>query len=146
MTAFPYLVPRQQDIVEQRPAREFDPPRLTLIAQHGATAGGSPSESTRIVTIDALGFLLRVSVDGVIPIDVERIILDRSISIKQFLEFLASLPHEFSGDVLFMSPDGGAYLSSTGRGAGRLLHSLTDNDLDFYLTTNGLMNDPYLRA
>lgn len=71
--------------------------------------------------------------------DVERIILDRSASAEVFLRFLAALPVATTGDVMSLTADGGAFLSSVGRGGDRILYALGPGDVAFYLDTNRLM-------
>ena len=71
--------------------------------------------------------------------DVERIIIDRCASADEFLHLLAALPKETPGDVMSVRDDGGAFLSSTGRGGDRVLYALSPADVGFYFQTNGLM-------
>lgn len=70
--------------------------------------------------------------------DVERIILDRSVTSEEFLHLLAALPAELTGDVLFIRNDGGAFLSALARGGARVLYALAAHDVDFYLATHAL--------
>ena len=70
--------------------------------------------------------------------DVERIILDRSISSDDFLQLLASLPAEVAGDVVLVRPNGSGFLSAIGRGGDRVLYAFAPHDLEFYLETHGL--------
>ncbi len=70
--------------------------------------------------------------------DVERVIIDRCASADEYLQFLASLPHEIAGDVMLVQQDGAAFLSSVGRGGDRVLYALAAGDVDFYLKTHGL--------
>jgi|SRR5687768_3026503 len=70
--------------------------------------------------------------------DVERIIIDRSASADEFLQFLAELPKETPSDVMSVRDDGGAFLSSTGRGGDRVLYALSPADVGFYLQTTGV--------
>lgn len=71
-------------------------------------------------------------------LDVERIILDRCATADEFLHLLARLPEDIAGDVMFVRPEGGAYLSAISRGGDRVLYLLSASDIDFYLETNGL--------
>lgn len=64
--------------------------------------------------------------------DVERVIIDGAASAISCLEFLATLPHCFSGDVLFISEEGRTFLSATGRGGDRVLYMLEAEDVLFY--------------
>jgi hypothetical protein len=138
MTTFPYLVPTQGEIPGEAPINESEPRRLTLIARSPAAGNSVNTSSTRVVAVDALTVLLQASIDGIVHLDVERVILDRSASAADFLGFLASLPAQFSGDVLLITEDDGAYLSTSGRGGGRILYSLTADDVTFYLRTHDL--------
>lgn len=144
MTTFPYLVPQMPEIPGEAVAVTTDAPRrLTLIAR-AAVADEQHGEATRVVAVDALAVLLRASIDGIVHLDVERVILDRSTNPAEFLKLLATLPQEFSGDVLLIAQDGGAYLSTSGRGAGRILYSLTSEDVAFYLRTHELGDESRL--
>jgi hypothetical protein len=140
MTTFPYLVPVMPALPWEAVESHAEPRRLTLIAR--AAMDASPhGNATRVVAIDALTVLLRASIDGIVQLDVERVILDRSTDAAEFLKFLASLPAGFSGDVLLITDDKGAYLSSAGRGGGRALSSLTSDDVAFYLSTHELTEE-----
>ena len=70
--------------------------------------------------------------------DVERVILDRSVTSEEFLHLLAELPAELTGDVMFIRNDGGAFLSATARGGARVLYALAAHDVNFYLATHAL--------
>jgi hypothetical protein len=70
--------------------------------------------------------------------DVERIILDRCATADEYLDLLASLPDQVAGDVMNVRQDGGAFLSSIGRGGDRVLYALAPHDVGFYLETHGL--------
>jgi hypothetical protein len=61
--------------------------------------------------------------------------LDRAL---QFREFLSKLPAEFACDVLSIGDDGKSFLSSVGRGDGRVLYALNYEDLEFYFQANSL--------
>ena len=74
--------------------------------------------------------------------DVERLVVDRTATPAQYLELLASLPDEFVGDVLYIRDDESAFLSATGRGAGRMIYALSAHDLSFYLATHVLVLPP----
>jgi hypothetical protein len=140
MTTFPYLVPTMPMIPGEAAESQNEPRRLTLIARSAANKEPHGT-ATRVVTIDALTVLLHASMDGIVHLDIERVILDRSTDAAEFLKFLASLPPEFSGDVLLITDDKGAYLSSSGRGGGRVLFSLTSDDMAFYLSTHDLTEE-----
>ncbi len=144
MTTFPYLVPALPEIPGEAPATQAEPRRLTLIARAAAAGNAPHTASTRVVAIEALAVLLRASVDGIVHLDIERVILDRSADASAFLDFLAALPPEFSGDVLLITDDHGAYLSMSGRGGGRILQSLTSDDVAFYLFSHDLNEESRL--
>ena len=72
--------------------------------------------------------------------DVERIVLDRCSTESEYLSLLAELPLEFTGDVLMIRESGTSFLSATGRGGGRILYALTDEDVEFYLETVRLVD------
>ena len=120
-----------------------DPRRVTLVARHPGLPERdwdlSSKAPSRVIFIDAFS-VLRYAVDHGIELarDVERVIIDRTGSAMQYLEFIESLSQEFLGDVMFVRADGTAYLSSVGRGGGRVLYSLTQIDVEFYLNTHGL--------
>lgn len=95
---------------------------------------------SRIVFVDSLAFL-PYAVDRAVretDCDVERVVIDSIGTAQQFLEFLSTLPIEFSGDIVHINAEGKGFLSSTGRSDGRHLYSLTPEDLAFYLHTNNL--------
>ena len=121
-----------------------DSRRITLVARHPGHAGRDWDHSnpvgSRIIFVDSLAFLPHAIERGVqAGYDLQRIIIDRTGTPTQFLDLIASIPHEFTGDVLFVSPEDRVFLSSPGRGDGRLLYSLGENDLEFYLQTSGLL-------
>jgi hypothetical protein len=70
--------------------------------------------------------------------DVERIIVDRCATADEYLHLLASLPEVVAGDVMLLRNDGGAFLSSAGRGGDRVMYALSAADVDFYFQTHGL--------
>ena len=78
--------------------------------------------------------------------DIERIILDRTATADEFLELMAHVSDDFAGDVLFIREGDTAYVSTAGRGAGRLLYALRAADLRFYLETHGLIARPSVAA
>jgi hypothetical protein len=72
-------------------------------------------------------------------LDIERVVIDRAASSDDFLTLVASLPHEYRGDVVFIRDDEFAFLSATGRGGDRVLYAMTGYDIRFYLETHGLV-------
>ena len=65
--------------------------------------------------------------------DIDSVIFDRSVSSDTFLEFLAMLPQEFRGDVLFIRDRSRVFLSSSTPRDGRILYTMSTADLPFYL-------------
>jgi hypothetical protein len=107
--------------------------RLTIVV---GTANNGPDWTTAsVVHVETIQMMHIVLGTG----DVERIILDRSISSDEFLHLLASLPAEVAGDVLLVRPAGGGFLSAIGRGGDRVLYAFAPHDLEFYLEMHGLM-------
>ena len=89
-------------------------------------------------SVPALKFALSLSIHDS-ALDIERIIVDRSATAEEFLELLASLPAEFSGDILAIRDDGLGFLSATGRGGDRVFYALATRDIRFYLETHDLV-------
>jgi hypothetical protein len=89
-------------------------------------------------SINALKFAVRSALhpEGM---DIERVIIDRAGSAEEFLDLLAAIPVELTGDFLMIRDDGAGYMSSTGRGGDRLMYALTPHDVRFYLETQGLV-------
>lgn len=118
--------------------------RITLVACGPGTPDRDwerPSPNARIISIESmtvLRYTLRHAV-SVIDLDIERVILDRSFSPAEYLDVLASLPAEFSADVMLIRSDDSGYLSSAGRGGDRALHALRAEDVRFYLEANQLV-------
>jgi hypothetical protein len=73
-------------------------------------------------------------------LDVERIVLDRTLNAEEFLFLLAKLPHELAGDVMLLTESGGAFLSATGRGGDRVMYALAAHDVEFYLDNYDLVS------
>lgn len=61
------------------------------------------------------------------------VILDQSVSAKQFLDILATLPQDFRGDVLRIDGDGLGFLSTCALREGRYIYRLDSDDVEFYL-------------
>ena len=122
----------------------MDARRITLIARNPHKAQRdwdlTNPAGTHIIFVDSLAFLPYALARGVQDEqhDIERVIIDETGSPLQFLEFLSSVPAEFAGDILHIGVDGKAFLSSVGRGDGRVLYRLNENDLEFYFQVNSL--------
>jgi hypothetical protein len=113
-------------------------PRLTLIAcgdAHRPDWSDHPEAAARLAFLNGDSHL-RVEVLAALSeptLDAERLILDRAATADAFLDVLASLPPEFSGDVLRIDDSGGGFLSAAGRGGDRVLYRLRPDDVRFYL-------------
>jgi len=66
-------------------------------------------------------------------IEVTTIVLDRSATAAQYLEFLSSLPADFRGDVVTMNEDCAGFLSAVIPSEGRVLYRLSEDDIEFYI-------------
>lgn len=118
--------------------------RMTLVSASGDDLRAHWTQcfgTDRVVAVDdfsSLAPLLRSVLDE-LPVDVERVVIDRSSDALSCLEFLASLPHSFMGDVLLISGEerDHRFLSSTGRGGDRILYALGPDDLKLYMTLAG---------
>ena len=114
--------------------------RITLIARGNAPTrawDASRGAVNRLIFAETLS-ILRGALDHSSH-DVDRLIIDGTGSGSEFLELLTTLPHPFIGDVLFIRDDAASYLSTVGRGDGRLLYALTSSDVQFYLETHSLI-------
>jgi len=117
-----------------------DERRITLVARGAAAPkrqwDNSAEAANRIIFVETFSMLGYALDHG--SQDVDRLLVDSTASADDFLSLLASLPHEFLGDVLFMRNDN-TFLSTVARADGRLLYALTEDDLQFYLETHGLV-------
>jgi hypothetical protein len=118
-----------------------DPRRITLLARAAASpkrawnvSGEAPNH---VIFVDAVS-MLNFALDRANH-DVDRVLIDGTATPAEFLELLCGLPTEFVGDVLYIRGDGNSYLSTVGRGGGRLLYSMNAADVDFYLQTFRLL-------
>jgi hypothetical protein len=119
--------------------------RITLIAREATKPdvdwNYSRCRAQRVAFLDsvnALRFALGAALYDV-GLDIERIIVDRAAAADEFLDLLAGMPAEFTGDALFVRDDGGGFLSATGRGGDRVLYALREYDVRFYLETHELV-------
>lgn len=119
--------------------------RITLIARDPAKpemdwdyAGCHRNATAFLKSAPALRNALRAAVTEA-RLDVGRVIIDRTGDANEFLEMLASLPHDFVGDVLFIRDNGSGVLSATARGGDRVLYTLTAHDVRFYLEAHTLV-------
>ena len=125
--------------------------RITLVHRNPAITSRdwdcSPDASTRIIfvrTVAVLEYALKNAV-AELHRDVERVVIDRSATAADCLELLARLPNEYQGDVLLVRQDGTGYLSASARGDGRVLYPLSEDDIEFYLLTHGLVAEELVR-
>jgi hypothetical protein len=117
-----------------------DTRRITLIIRGAGIQSRawdtSSTAANRILFVKALsmlGFVLDHSED------VERVVVEESASPEDFLGVLATLPHDFLGDVLLIRSGSNSYLSTVARADGRLLYALTAADLQFYMEAHRLV-------
>lgn len=118
--------------------------RLTLIAceDHRERDWNHYAETARRLVFLGGGTPLRSEVLAALcepTLDIERLILDRTATAEQFLDVLAHLPSEFSGDVVRLDERGAGFLSAAGRGGDRVLYALQPKDVRFYLGMHDLI-------
>jgi hypothetical protein len=115
--------------------------RITLIARgiKARSRGWDASRTAehRLIFVESFS-ILRGALDHASH-DVDRLIIDGTGSGSEFLDLLTTLPQAFIGDVLFVRDAEASYLSTVGRGDGRLLYALTQGDVQFYLETHRLI-------
>ncbi len=118
-----------------------DPRRITLLARAAASPvrawNVSRKAPNRVIFVDAVS-MLNFALDRANH-DVDRVLIDGTATSTEYLELLSTLPRGFVGDVLYMPAAGNSFLSSVGRGGGRLIYSLTPGDVEFYLQTFRLL-------
>lgn len=121
------------------------PHRITLIARESTKpdvdwnyASCRTANVAFVGSVSALKFAVRSALmqDG---LDIERVIVDRAGTAEDFLELLAAVPVELTGDFLMIRDDGTGFLSATGRGGDRRLYALRTSDVRFYLETQNLV-------
>jgi hypothetical protein len=130
-----------------------DSRRITLVtrpsARHADRSWNFASDAASRIIVVGTFTVLRNALEysmSELAHDVERLVIDRTATPAQYLELLASLPDEFAGDVLYAREDGSAFLSASGRGAGRMLYNLSETDLQFYLETHDLVAEEMRRT
>ena len=125
-----------------------DSRRITLIVRdvNAPVSAWDTSEraANRIIFVDSFG-ILRGALDYSTE-DVERLFIDGAASEGEFLALLTTLPEEFVGDVLLVSDEEHAYLSTVSRAGGRLLYSLLQDDVEFYLDAQRLVKKEAMAA
>lgn len=119
----------------------FDTRRITLVSRRPDAPPRawdlSAEAANRIILVDVFS-LLKYALDHVSQ-DVDRVLVDGAATAAEFLDLLITLPSDFLGDVMLIRDDDSCFLSSAGRGGGRLLYAMTAVDLKFYLETLGLV-------
>jgi hypothetical protein len=122
--------------------------RLTIVARNAENStplewNDAPDAARVMVFMDAIPFMkLNIVAALAEPtLDTERVILDRTVTAEMYLELLAALPPVFAGDVLLIGPNGGGFLSATGRGGDRVLYALKPGDVAFYLAAHQLVQN-----
>jgi hypothetical protein len=122
--------------------------RITLVARGAAASPRAWDTSTaaanRIIFVDTF-MILRGALDHA-SADVDRLFIDGTATEREFLSLLTTLPADFAGDVLFVSDQKRAYLSTGGRAGGRLLYAMTPEDVQFYLEAQRLVKRESIAA
>lgn len=122
--------------------------RITLIARANTAPVRAWDVSTRaanrLIFVDSFT-ILRGALDHASH-DVDRLFIDGAATEGEFLSLLTTLPADFVGDVLFVSGEEHAYLSTVGRAGGRLLYSLLPDDVEFYLDAQRLVKKESMAA
>lgn len=119
--------------------------RITLIAREMTKpdvdwnyANSAPRRVAFLESVAALKLALGTALFDV-ALDVERVIIDRAGCSNDFLHLLATVPTEFTGDLVLINDDGAGFLSATGRGGDRVVYALSPVDMRFYLETHELV-------
>jgi hypothetical protein len=131
-----------------RPAHLRDTRRITLVARAANAPvrawDASARAANRLIFVDSFG-ILRGALDHASQ-DVDRLFIDGAATEGEFLSLLTTLPGEFGGDVLFVSDQEHAYLSTVGRAGGRLLYAMRPDDVEFYLNAQRLVKKELMAA
>ena len=122
--------------------------RITLIARTAAAPArawdASADAANRLIFVDSFA-ILRGALDHA-SADIDRLFIDRAANEGEFLSLLATLPRDFAGDVVLVSDEEQAYLSTTCRAGGRLLYAMTAEDVRFYLDAQRLVRKESIAA
>jgi hypothetical protein len=125
-----------------------DDRRITLIARAANAPvrawDASSRAANRLIFVDSFG-ILQGALDYASE-DVDRLFIDGAATEGEFLSLLTTLPGEFVGDVLFISDEEHAYLSTVGRAGGRLLYAMMPDDVEFYLDAQRLVKKQSMAA
>jgi hypothetical protein len=131
-----------------RPAGLRDDRRITLIARAADAPvrawDATARAANRLIFVDSFGILKGAL--GHATADVDRLFIDGAATEAEFLSLLATLPSDFAGDVLFVSDEEHAYLSTTARAGGRFLYAMMPEDLRFYLEAQRLVKEEFMAA
>ncbi|MFZ2492885.1 MAG: hypothetical protein WA208_15490 [Thermoanaerobaculia bacterium] len=113
--------------------------RTTLVVQEWAGDGIVETDAANVMLVDSLAaarFAIRTQALEM-SLDIGRVVVDSAVTALECLHFIASLPGEFAGDVLFILDREHAFLSASGRGGDRVLYALSESDVAFYLAAHG---------
>lgn len=114
--------------------------KITIIVSNDSVTDRDWNFSARLVFLSDTSSVQRlIEMASFVDLDIRRVIVDRTQSATDFLATLAALPQDFGGEVLWIESDSHAYLSTRGRGDGRLLYTMGSNDLRFYLEAHELV-------
>ncbi|HYM60354.1 MAG TPA: hypothetical protein VEZ11_05625 [Thermoanaerobaculia bacterium] len=119
--------------------------RITLISTERTSSpfrwGFAPDSENHIIYVRNPAMIGHALVTGLDELgrDVQRVIIDHSISADEFLDLLSTLTDHFPGDILFIHSEEKAFLSSSGRGGNRLMYSLSAADVQFYMRAHYLV-------
>lgn len=114
--------------------------RTKLVVQEWAGDGMVETDAANVMLVDSLAaarFAIRTQALEM-SLDIDRVVVDSAVSALECLQFIASLPPEFAGDVLFILDREHAFLSASGRGGDRILYALSQSDVAFYLAAHDL--------
>lgn len=114
--------------------------KITIIVSNDSVTDRDWNFSARLVFLGDTSSVQRlIEMASFVDLDIRRVIVDRTQSATEFLATLAALPNDFGGEVLWIESDSRAYLSTLGRGDGRLLYTMGNEDLRFYLEAHELV-------
>ena len=130
-----------------------DSRRITMILRSAATPQRTWNDAqdapSRLIFVRVLTLLKYALANAVTEFerDVDRVVLDHSVTEAEFLDVLTSLPPGYQGDVVMIRTGDGGFLSTAGRGGDRVLYALTSRDLQFYFGAHELTGrEPMIAA
>jgi CheY-like chemotaxis protein len=101
----------------------------------------SPHPGARLLEMPDLASIQQAIRAGSRHSVVKRIIIDGGATAADFLNFLAFLPADFAGDIVFVESKASTFLSAAGPEGRRVLYSMNEDDLDFYCSVFSLVDD-----